>query len=173
MYQTAPRETILVTGTAGFIGMHVCQKFLDLVYAVVGIDNLNSYYDVALKNARVDILTKRNGFRFERSEIAEAQAVKEVFANSKPDYVLRPTAQTGVRYSIDHPQPYIDSNFQGFQNILENYRHFGARHLFVDQGKKQKEQMGSSSRALVEQRFDEKIVIDEYLDRLAAGSVNI
>ncbi len=97
MSQTAPRETILVTGAAGFIGMHVCQKFLDLGYAVVGIDNLNSYYDVALKNARVDILSKRNGFRFERSEIAEAQAVSEVFANAKPDYVVHLAAQAGAR----------------------------------------------------------------------------
>lgn len=129
MSQTAPRETILVTGAAGFIGMHVCQKFLDLGYAVVGIDNLNSYYDVALKNARADILSKRNGFRFERSEIAEAQAVNEVFANAKPDYVVHLAAQAGVRYSIDHPQPYIESNIQGFQNILENCRHFGVRHL--------------------------------------------
>ena len=71
----------------------MCQKFLDLGYAVTGIDNLNSYYDVALKNARVDILSKRNGFRFERSEIAEAQAVSEVFANAKPDYVVHLAAQ--------------------------------------------------------------------------------
>ncbi|MGB1118670.1 MAG: GDP-mannose 4,6-dehydratase [Parvibaculales bacterium] len=75
----------MVTGAAGFIGMHVCQKFLDLGYAVTGIDNLNSYYDVILKEARINILSKRNGFRFERSEIAEAQAVSEIFTNPKPN----------------------------------------------------------------------------------------
>ena len=129
MSQTDPREMILVTGAAGFIGMHVCQKFLDLGYAVTGIDNLNSYYDVTLKKARVDILSKRDGFRFEHTEIADAQAVKQVFGTSKPDYVVHLAAQAGVRYSIDHPQPYIDSNIQGFHNMLENCRHFGVRHL--------------------------------------------
>ena len=120
---------ILVTGAAGFIGMHVCKKFLDLGYVVTGIDNLNSYYDVTLKKARVDILSKRNGFRFQHTDIADAQAVKQVFGTSKPDYVVHLAAQAGVRYSIDHPQPYIDSNIQGFQNMLENCRNFGARHL--------------------------------------------
>ena len=129
MSQTDPREKILVTGAAGFIGMHVCQKFLDLGYAVTGIDNLNSYYDVTLKKARVDILSERDGFRFEHTEIADAQAVKQVFGTSKPDYVVHLAAQAGVRYSIDHPQPYIDSNIQGFHNMLENCRHFGVRHL--------------------------------------------
>ena len=129
MSKTSQRETILVTGAAGFIGMHVCQKFLDLGYAVTGIDNLNSYYDVTLKEARLDILAKRNGFRFERMDIAEAQAVSQVFEGAKPDYVVHLAAQAGVRYSIDHPQPYIDSNIQGFQNILENSRHFDVRHL--------------------------------------------
>ena len=120
---------ILVTGAAGFIGMHVCKKFLDLGYVVTGIDNLNSYYDVTLKKARVDILSKRNGFRFQHTDIADAQAVKQVFGSSKPDYVVHLAAQAGVRYSIDHPQPYIDSNIQGFQNMLENCRNFGVRHL--------------------------------------------
>ena len=129
MSQTDPREMILVTGAAGFIGMHVCKKFLDLGYVVTGIDNLNSYYDVTLKKARVDILSKRNGFRFQHTDIADAQAVKQVFGSSKPDYVVHLAAQAGVRYSIDHPQPYIDSNIQGFQNMLENCRHFGVRHL--------------------------------------------
>ena len=129
MSQSAPRETILVTGAAGFIGMHVCQKFLDLGYAVTGIDNLNSYYDVALKKARADILAKRNGFRLERTDIANGEAVGALFDSVKPDFVVHLAAQAGVRYSIDHPQPYIDSNIQGFFNILENCRHFSVRHL--------------------------------------------
>ena len=129
MAENFPSEKILVTGSAGFIGMHVAQKFLDLGHEVVGIDNLNSYYDVALKKARAGHLTERNGFQFHHTDIANQTDLREIFAQRRPDLVVHLAAQAGVRHSIDNPQAYIDSNILGFQNILENCRHFEIRHL--------------------------------------------
>jgi UDP-glucuronate 4-epimerase len=113
---------ILVTGAAGFIGFHTAKALLDRGETVVGIDNLNGYYDVGLKKARLADLDGRNGFRFETIDIADRSAMAQLFATEAFDRVVHLAAQAGVRYSIDNPQAYIDSNIQGFLNILEGCR---------------------------------------------------
>ena len=120
---------ILVTGAAGFIGFHTARVLLERGDRVVGLDNLNDYYDVSLKQARLAELEGRNGFKFVRADLADRAAIEELFAHEKFDRVIHLAAQAGVRYSIENPRAYVDSNLAGFVNILEGCRHGGVEHL--------------------------------------------
>ncbi|HQR82560.1 MAG TPA: NAD-dependent epimerase [Thiotrichales bacterium] len=120
---------VLVTGVAGFIGMHVCQRLLARGDEIIGIDNLNDYYDVSLKEARLDQLQQHPGFRFARIDIADRVEVAKLFEQEKPQCVVHLAAQAGVRYSITNPHAYADSNLIGFVNILEGCRHANVQHL--------------------------------------------
>ncbi len=120
---------IIVTGAAGFIGFHVARRLLDLGYQVVGIDNMNAYYDVSLKKARLAQLTARSNFTFERANLADNDAMAAIFQTVKPTHVVNLAAQPGVRYSLENPHAYIDSNITGFLNILEGCRNHGVEHL--------------------------------------------
>jgi UDP-glucuronate 4-epimerase len=120
---------LLVTGAAGFIGMHSCKRLLERGHEVFGIDNLNAYYDPALKRARLEQLRPFPGFTFEKCDIAEAPALGAVFESRPFDAVLHLAAQAGVRYSLENPMAYVSSNVAGFLNILENCRKAGIAHL--------------------------------------------
>ena len=120
---------ILVTGAAGFIGFHTVARLLDRGDEVVGLDNMSPYYDVALKEARLARLKGRNGFHFIKADLAEREVVEAVFADEKPERVIHLAAQAGVRYSLHHPQAYIDANISGFLPVLEGCRHHGVAHL--------------------------------------------
>jgi UDP-glucuronate 4-epimerase len=120
---------ILVTGCAGFIGMHVSQRLLARGDEVVGLDNLNAYYDPTLKEARLARLASQPGFSFHRIDLADAGAVRGLFEAGRIRRVVNLAAQAGVRYSLKHPQAYVDANVTGFLNILECSRHFGVEHL--------------------------------------------
>ncbi|MFP4183277.1 MAG: NAD-dependent epimerase [Halorhodospira sp.] len=121
---------ILVTGVAGFIGMHVAQRLLEAGHEVVGIDNLSDYYDVSLKQARLEALQGCGGdFYFARVDLVDAAGVEALFREGRFDRVIHMAAQAGVRYSLENPRAYIDSNLVGFGNILESCRHCEAGHL--------------------------------------------
>jgi UDP-glucuronate 4-epimerase len=120
---------ILVTGAAGFIGMHVAQKLLQRGDEVIGIDNLSNYYDVALKDARISRLAAYPNFRFEKIDVSKADELLPIFTREKPVRVMHLAAQAGVRYSLSHPQAYLDANLQGFLNMLEACRHHEVHHL--------------------------------------------
>jgi len=120
---------ILVTGAAGFIGFHAAKRLLEQGRPVVGLDNLNSYYDPSLKEARLAELSKLDGFRFVRLDLADRASVADLFARERFANVVHLAAQAGVRYSLVDPHAYIDSNIVGFTNILEGCRHNGCRHL--------------------------------------------
>jgi UDP-glucuronate 4-epimerase len=120
---------ILVTGCAGFIGMHVSRRLLDAGHEVVGIDNINTYYDPTLKEARLGLLRPNSGFTFQRMDIADGPGVQELFAKHAFPRVVHLAAQAGVRYSLEHPQAYVDSNVTGLLNILEGCRHHACEHL--------------------------------------------
>jgi len=120
---------IFVTGAAGFIGFHVSKRLLERGEDVAGIDNLNEYYDPALKHARLNILSKDDRFEFVRADIADRAAMEELFARHKPQRVVHLAAQAGVRYSLTNPHAYTESNITGFLNILEGCRHHGVAHL--------------------------------------------
>jgi UDP-glucuronate 4-epimerase len=120
---------VLVTGTAGFIGNALALRLLDRGDAVIGIDNLNDYYDVNLKKARLARVANHAAFTDVRADIADRAAMEEVFATHKPDRVVNLAAQAGVRYSIENPHAYVDTNLVGFINILEGCRHHGVGHL--------------------------------------------
>ena len=120
---------ILVTGAAGFIGFHVARTLLERGDEVVGFDNLNAYYDVTLKEARLALLTPHNAFTFVKGDLVDAAAVRELFAAHNFEVVINLAAQAGVRYSLEHPEAYIDSNVSGFMNILEACRHAQTPHL--------------------------------------------
>lgn len=120
---------ILVTGAAGFIGCEAALRLLERGDEVVGIDNLNDYYEVALKEARLARLNGRPGFRFVRLDIADRKEIADLFAAEKFDRVVHLAAQAGVRYSIQNPHAYADSNLLGFVNILEGCRHNAVQHL--------------------------------------------
>lgn len=119
----------LVTGAAGFIGMHVSEQLLLRGDEVVGLDNLNDYYDPKLKAARLVRLTPSAAFRFERLDVADRPAIEALFEREKFDAVIHLAAQAGVRYSLQNPHAYIDSNVLGFTNILEGCRHGAVKHL--------------------------------------------
>jgi len=120
---------ILVTGAAGFIGMHVAERLLAAGHQVTGLDNLNDYYDPALKQARLARLEGHSGFRFERLDLADAAAMRALFAAGGFERVVHLGAQAGVRYSLTNPQVYLDSNVTGTLNVLEGCRHHGVGHL--------------------------------------------
>jgi UDP-glucuronate 4-epimerase len=120
---------ILVTGAAGFIGAALAHRLLDAGRAVVGLDNLNDYYDVSLKEARLARLTARTGFRFARLDLADRAGMAALFAAEPFDAIAHLGAQAGVRYSVTNPAAYVDSNLIGFANVLEGARACGARHL--------------------------------------------
>ncbi|HEY9398214.1 MAG TPA: NAD-dependent epimerase [Burkholderiales bacterium] len=120
---------ILVTGAAGFIGAALSERLLARGSAVIGIDNLNDYYDVKLKEARLARLTWNPAFDFRRIDIADRDAMHEMFARERFDAVVNLAAQAGVRYSVLHPEKYIDANVVGFGNVLEGCRHGGVKHL--------------------------------------------
>jgi UDP-glucuronate 4-epimerase len=120
---------ILVTGCAGFIGMHVCERLLAQGDTVIGLDNLNDYYDVSLKEARLARLAPDPKFRFIKLDVADRPGMAELFAREKPQRVIHLAAQAGVRYSLQNPHAYADSNLTGFVNILEGCRHAKVEHL--------------------------------------------
>ena len=122
-------QAILVTGAAGFIGFHVARRLLAKGCKVSGLDNLNSYYDPALKQARLDILQGEQGFAFEAIDLADRASMAELFARKCFERVIHLAAQAGVRHSIDHPHAYADANLEGFLNLLEGCRHHGCGHL--------------------------------------------
>lgn len=127
--QGSPKNPILVTGCAGFIGFHVVKRLLADGCTVVGVDNLNDYYDVNLKKARLEQLQKFAGFSFRLASLEDRQAMENVFSSYQPAIVINLAAQAGVRYSLSNPYAYIDSNIVGFLNILEGCRHHGVEHL--------------------------------------------
>ena len=120
---------ILVTGAAGFIGMHVAERLLARGEEVVGLDNLTPYYDVTLKEARLARLERISGFRFVRTDLADRAAMEGLFAAQRFDRVIHLAAQPGVRYSLTHPHEYIQSNIVGMLHVLEGCRHHGVAHL--------------------------------------------
>ena len=121
-------KKILVTGAAGFIGFSVCKKLLDLGLEVYGLDNLNDYYDPRLKLARLDFLTKKN-MPFSKIDLADTNEIKNLFNSFKPNIVINLAAQAGVRYSLEDPHTYLNSNIIGFLNILENSKSHSIEHL--------------------------------------------
>ncbi len=131
---------ILITGAAGFIGFHLANLCMGRGHRVIGIDNLNDYYDVNLKLARLKVLTDlgstpssnstpHSSFIFEKADLADAAAIQKIFATHNPEYVVNLAAQAGVRYSLENPRAYIDSNIVGFLNILEACRAYPVQHL--------------------------------------------
>ena len=124
-------KTILVTGAVGFIGFYLSKRLLDEVKdsKIIGLDNINDYYDVSLKEYRLDILKKYNNFKFIKGNLADKELISSVFEKHKPNVVVNLAAQAGVRYSIDHPDVYIESNIIGFYNILEACRNNPVEHL--------------------------------------------
>lgn len=121
--------TILVTGSAGFIGSHVAYALLTLGVRVVGIDNLNEYYDVGLKKARLERLENFPSYRHFASDMADMDTLISIYAEARPDVVIHLAAQPGVRYAAENPQSYINSNIIGFFNLLETIRRFGTDHF--------------------------------------------
>jgi len=120
---------ILITGGAGFIGAALGHRLLDRGDEVYAVDNLNDYYEVSLKQARLEGLQARDGFTFERLDIADREGVARLFAENRFDAVMNLAAQAGVRYSLENPAAYVDANLVGFGNILEGCRHSGVGHL--------------------------------------------
>ncbi|MDQ0975034.1 UDP-glucuronate 4-epimerase [Neobacillus niacini] len=120
---------ILVTGAAGFIGFHLSKRLLAENYHVIGVDNLNDYYDVRLKNERLKLLEKNDRFTFFKVDIADSKGLNEIFESHSIPIVINLAAQAGVRYSLTHPHSYVHSNLVGFVNILEACRHYQVEHL--------------------------------------------
>ncbi len=120
---------VLITGTAGFIGSHLARRLLARGDEVIGIDNLNDYYDVELKKARLAPLNDQAGFTDVRANLEDREAIADIFARHRPERVVNLAAQAGVRYSLKNPHAYVDSNLVGFVNILEGCRHQNIQHL--------------------------------------------
>lgn len=123
------QKTYLVTGGAGFIGFHLSKRLLEAGASVVGFDNMNDYYEVSLKEARLKELEGFEKYTFVKGDLADKEAVDAVFEQYKPQITVNFGAQAGVRYSIDNPESYVQSNLVGFFNILEACRHYGTEHL--------------------------------------------
>ena len=124
-----PNKKVFITGAAGFIGYHLAKRILAQGGIVAGLDNMNAYYDVQLKRDRLAQLQLYPGFTFTEGDLADQAAVEKIFTEFQPDIVVNLGAQAGVRYSIDHPREYIDSNVIGFFNILEGCRYHKVEHL--------------------------------------------
>lgn len=123
-------KTILVTGSSGFIGSNLCKRLLDETNSkIIGLDSMNDYYDVSLKTYRLDILSKYDNYIFIKGNLADKELINKIFDEYKPEIVVNLAAQAGVRYSIDHPDDYIESNIIGFYNILEACRKIEVEHL--------------------------------------------
>jgi len=122
-------KNILITGAAGFIGYHLSKKLLEQNFRIIGYDNLNDYYDVSLKETRLNLLKSKSGFVFVKGDLVDEQKLNVVFEQYRPEIVINLGAQAGVRYSIDNPKAYMDSNMTGFFNILEMCRHYPVEHL--------------------------------------------
>ena len=122
-------KKILVTGAAGFIGFHYAKRLAADGFDILGIDVVNDYYDPALKDGRLKELEPLPNFSFQKVDLADRAAMEDIFAEFKPEVVVNLAAQAGVRYSIENPYAYIDSNIQGFMNILEGCRHHDVKHL--------------------------------------------
>ena len=120
---------ILITGAAGFIGFHLSKLLLDKDCKIIGVDNLNDYYDPQLKKDRLTVLSKSNNFVFHKVDLKDKPDVDQIFETYKPEYVINLAAQAGVRYSIKNPYAYVDSNLIGFVNILEACRNNPVKHL--------------------------------------------
>ncbi|MCC6201619.1 MAG: NAD-dependent epimerase [Gammaproteobacteria bacterium] len=120
---------VLVTGAAGFIGARLCERLLERGDQVVGVDNLNDYYDVRLKQARLARLQGQQRFAFHKLDIADRTAMERLFATERPQRVMNLAAQAGVRYSLQNPHAYVEANVIGFLNVLEGCRHHGVEHL--------------------------------------------
>jgi UDP-glucuronate 4-epimerase len=122
-------KNILVTGAAGFIGSHLCARLLERGDRVLGLDNLNDYYDVSLKEARLERLRKHPAFQFTRTDLTDRASLATVFGGARFDVVVNLAAQAGVRYSIENPHAYVDANVTGFLNVLEGARAQSVGHL--------------------------------------------
>jgi len=122
-------NTVLITGAAGFIGFHLATRLLDSGYHVTGVDNLNPYYDVSLKEDRLAILAPHENFEFHKIDLLDKNGLEKIFSNTSFDVVVNLAAQAGVRYSLTNPDAYVDSNIVGFVNILECCRHNNVKHL--------------------------------------------
>ena len=120
---------ILITGAAGFIGFHLCRKLLERGFFIAGFDNINDYYDVNLKLKRLEILNNYKNFSFVKGELSDNEKIIKLFKDFQPEIVINLAAQAGVRYSINNPRSYIDSNIVGFFNILEACRNYPVNHL--------------------------------------------
>jgi len=120
---------VLVTGAAGFIGYHLCRHLTANGCHVTGLDNMNDYYDVSLKKARLERLTPLENFTFVKTDLTDSEGMNTLFRNTRFDVVVNLAAQAGVRYSLTNPQAYINSNLVGFCNILEGCRHHEVQHL--------------------------------------------
>ena len=126
---TTSTQTYFITGAAGFIGFYLSKRLLEGGAKVIGLDNMNDYYEVSLKEERLRILNELNGFTFIKGDLADKDMIMSIFKDYQPDIVVNLAAQAGVRYSIDNPDAYIQSNLVGFFNILEGCRHYPVKHL--------------------------------------------
>lgn len=122
-------ENILITGASGFIGAFLSKRMLEDGKNIIGIDNMNAYYDVSIKETRLNMLKKFDNFKFIKGNIADKNLINKIFEEYKPSIVINLAAQAGVRYSIENPDVYIESNIIGFYNILEACRHYSVEHL--------------------------------------------
>ncbi|MFP8782872.1 NAD-dependent epimerase [Planococcus plakortidis] len=122
-------KKVLVTGAAGFIGSHLSKRLLDDGFKVIGIDNLNDYYDVNLKLSRLEPIKENENFKFEKISLEDKESMENLFSKYKPEIVVNLAAQAGVRYSLENPHAYIEANIVGFTNILEGARHNQVEHL--------------------------------------------
>jgi UDP-glucuronate 4-epimerase len=122
-------KNVLVTGAAGFIGFHLCRRLLEEKIQITGLDNLSPYYDVRLKKDRLDRILSASNFKFIEMDLADRTGMQTLFENNRFEVVVNLAAQAGVRYSLENPHAYVDSNLVGFVNILEGCRHGAVRHL--------------------------------------------